>query len=358
MQGLPPPLDLNRVIAIRQNKNPWTQLEELLKKHAKRGDDTMYSVPTYRMAVKYGKSSAVLLFKVAYLFMGAIQDVTLESITIKPNKKDPPGYENAIHMTLDRGNQESIYECRANITLISKKPSHGVMSGGDALSIALGLCKKIGCNSVYLYDASNLPCGNGKVPLRRLRILTRGSGWYESHGFKSIIEVLQPTVYQSNLALLHKQPLAPLMEKMGEIDAIIRAAIATPARGALKRMRAVIHKRGSMETELASPPSMVDLTMVLANISTALEVMQSIKAGQARTLGEIVIKAMDEDCNKGSSLINALLPNSDKYIVLTADIDGKPVPQIPHLEAWLYAWRISDVNSMMLSLLRNNRSTP
>lgn len=298
------------------------------------------------MPVKFGKSRAVLKVDVDRLFTGAIKSLTMGSTVVRPTAKDPPGFDYAVSMRIDRGHMGDASECRAYIDYISKKPSHGVLSGGDAIGIALGICRLIKCDTVEVSDASSLPCGTENVSLRRFRILSRGSGWYESKGFKSVAEVLGSAAYRRTVAKLHKLPLPQLIEKMTAIDTIVRSAIASPDRDVVRRMVVAKHVMTSEQPELISPPSVMHLASILANVSVALEVMRDSKV--TGTLGALMDHVMAADCHKARALVNALLPWEDAYFVIMVGPDGRPAPKLPQLKAWLFAWRASKINPLTL----------
>lgn len=322
--------------------DPWTEIERMLEKHAKKVGATIWQSSEHRMPVKFGRSRAVLKFDVDRLFTGAIKSLTIVSTVVRPTAKDPPGFDFAVSMRIDRGHLESATECRAYIDYISKKPSHGVLTGNDALGIALGICRMIRCNTVEVSDASSLPCEGENISLRRFRILSRGSGWYESRGFRGVTEVLGPATHRRTIARLHKLPISRLMEKMSAIDAIVREAITSPVR----HMVVAKHVMTSDKPELISPPSVVHLASILANVSVALEVLRDSKA--TGTLGAFMDRIMADDCHKARALVNALLPWEDSYFVIMVGPDGRPAPKLPLLRAWVLAWRSSKTNPLTL----------
>jgi hypothetical protein len=340
-------LNLNTVQRSRGRADPWAEIDQMLGKYAKNVGMTMWQSSEFRMPVKFGKSRAVLKVEVDRFFTGAIKSLRIESTVVRPTAKDPTGFDYAVSIRIDRGHLESATECRAYIDYISKKPSHGVFSGGDAIGIALGICRLIRCDTVEVSDASSLPCGTEKVSLRRFRILSRGSGWYESKGFKSAAEVLGSAAYRRTIAKLHKLPLPQLIEKMTGIDAIVRSAIASPDRDVVRRMVVAKHDMTTEQPELISPPSVEHLASILANVSVALEVMRDSKA-TIGTLGALMDRVMAADCLKARALVNALLPWEDVYFVIMVGPDGRPAPKLPQLKAWLFAWRASKMNPLTM----------
>ena len=62
---------------------------------------------------------------------------------------------------------------------------------------------------------------------------------------------------------------------------------------------------------------------------------------RARTLGSVVDELLRRDCKSAAQLVDALLPGSKRYLVLVRGPDGSPVPQLPHLDAWVFTWHVT-----------------
>jgi hypothetical protein len=193
---------------------------------------------------------------------------------------------------------------------------------------------------VYVFlRASTLPCKSVEaVSLRSARILSRGSGWYESKGFRSVIEAIEPRTYARTVGRLHTTPLDRLKAALTSIDAVVRSSLCSGSNG-FGSMRIAKYGILTSEPELASPPSIVDVVGVIRSTSVALEILAAMSE---KTLGSAVDHLIDRDCVAAGRLVHALLPHKDDaFYVVLSDLEGNPVPPLPMLEAWVFAWRLT-----------------
>jgi len=353
-------------VKTRKRTDPWGALDRFITEHSYSATKNPW---TSKIAVSYGKSRAVLEVSVNRLFTGDISEVDFKTTVVRLDATDPPNsYPYAISLSFDRGNISNDKECRANLNLVSQKPTHGVLSGTDALGMAISLCRHVGCNTVQLYDASSLSCDGveegDRVSLRRARILSRGAGWYESKGFRSVIETLDPGRFRSTIGKLHMLRIGMLMNAMTKLDAILRRAVVD--RGVMSKLKMAKYDMHTDEPKVVAPPSLKALVSVVSNVSVALDVMtQAIadlekkkRARMPATLGALVDHLISEDCQKASVLVEALLPESDVYFVVTHGPDGEAAPPMPHLEAWVFAWRVTQTfGDMTLRILPPHKHT-
>jgi hypothetical protein len=361
-------VDLQRSIrgARGRRADPWKALDHFITKHSYGAIKNPWGSTTSKIAVSYGKSRTVLEVSVSRLFTGDINDVDVKTTVVRINATDPPdAYEYAISLTFNRGNAVNNRECRASLNLVSKKPTHGVLSGTDALGMAIALCRHVGCDTIQLYDASSLSCeGEGveegdRVSLRRARILSRGAGWYESKGFQSVIETLDPGRFRSTIGKLHALRIGTLMNAMTKLDVILRQAIVD--RAIMSRLKLARYDMRTEEPHVVAPPSLKAVMSVVSNVSVALDIMTQALADLEKkkhkkmpaTLGALVDRLISEDCRKASALVEALLPNSEVYFALTHGPDGQAAPPLPLQEAWVFAWRVTQTfGNLTLRIVR------
>jgi hypothetical protein len=326
--------------------NPWVVMRGVLDRH---GYNAVQQASSDRwtclVAVSYGSSRAVFEVSTTTMFTGDVRYLEMSTTVVAPGAIDPPGYSHAVSLYFERG-AEGAASCRAHISLVSKKPSHGVLTGTDALGMAVGLCRLFGAPSVELYDASRMSCGdaaNTTLSLRRTRILSRGAGWYESRGFRSVIEVIDPGHYRRTVPRLHALPLQPLVDVLRAQDVVVRAALASTD-GPGGRMQVARYDLVRREPTLACPPSLVDVIALAESVSVALEVLGPLRAtNKVLRLGDVVDEMISTDCTLAAKLVSALLPSREHFVVLLKGADGRPVPQLPLLPAWVHTWRVVSV---------------
>jgi hypothetical protein len=191
------------------------------------------------------------------------------------------------------------------------------------------------------------------VPLRRARILSKGAGWYESRGFRSVIELLDPGRYQRTVSRLHEIKVSALLDAMAKIDADVRRAIVD--REAMSRMTVHVHKE-KKEPDVLSPPPLKEVVGLLNQVSVAYEIILASSKRYtpnttATTLGVLVDELIKKDCALAVQLIDALLPDEEEFRVLVVASDGKAAPAMPMADAWLYTWKLTKTfGSMTMKL--------
>ena len=329
--------------------DPWEVITRFLADHSYAEVKTRW-MDSSKIAVSYGKSRAVFDVSVHRFFTGDIRSLDMRTTTIRPKATDPPGsYNVALSMSFDRGTAANDRECQAEIHIVSKKPTHGVLSGTDALGIGVAIARHVGCETVKLTDASSLHCDgakDGEVALRRARILSRGSGWYESNGFRSVIETLHPGRFRSTVGRLHTLRIGTLMSAMTKLDAMLRPAIVD--RALMSQMKLAKY---DMREEAAQsvPMSLSGVMSVVSTVSVALEIitqaLENMSGAKPTTLGALVDRLLKDDCGKASALVQALLPSTDEYFVMTHGPQGRPAPPLPLQDAWVFAWRVTNTYS-------------
>ncbi|GAX86471.1 hypothetical protein CEUSTIGMA_g13881.t1 [Chlamydomonas eustigma] len=332
-------LDLARVdgrTAAVARRDPWAAIKKFIDAHGYEREENWYGGETCKVDVVHGSSRATLVVGCNRLFTGELIKVDVNSTVVAPKAKDPPdAFSHGLSIAFER---KEARVCQGYVNLISKKPTHGVRSGNDALGMAIAIGRIFGCIWLELQDASSLPCAgvDGSINLRKLRILSKGAGWYESKGFRSIVEALEPGKFAGTVGRLHSIPLKDLLRALRGIDAAARAALCDPPNS--HGMRIASYKLNAAEPVVISgPPSTLDVIAMLQNASAALEAFQKIT--HASTLGNAVDRLIQKDCMAADRLIHALFPTSAFKVMLSGP-DGGPVEPLPRLEAWVFAWRL------------------
>ena len=331
----------DRVRATRARAGPWAALTRLLGEFMRPLESPRWE-RRGQLEVVYGSSRAILQVGVRTMFTGDVESAEFRTVTVDPGAADPPdGFEHAVHMTLAR--PDGGPACEAELHAVSKKPSHGVRSGTDAVGMAIALCRLLGCRAVKLYDGSRLGCPEADAPmsLRKARILSRGSGWYESKGFRSVIETLDPGRFRQHVPKLHSLRLRPLMACLEAQDAALRRAVADAPAAA--RMTVHVHHHDSSKVDVVSPPALKDIVAIIDSVSVALDILRRVAGPRpgARTLGKVVDDLIARDCKSASQLVDSLLPDTQRFLVLVHGPDGSPVPPLPHLDAWIFTWHVT-----------------
>lgn len=252
-------------------------------------------------------------------------------------------------------------DCDMSILNIAASPTHNVANGNAALELALALCRRFGVPSVSLYDASSLPCSkmtpdaspsdvtddfddDNMVPLRSMRILTKGDGWYESKGFRCIQQVLEPDLYRQHADALRIVSTTALRSAIGQFDAALRRCV-------LDRTEVVANVTDRGEPSAERTLKTGEVLTLLESTSATLDLFDLLdNAGMIKpTIGETVAAALRKDCGSGISLVRALLPDDSQQIdVLT--IGGVEAVHWPSHESWSYVRRLSPDLTMRLLL--------
>ncbi len=326
--------------AAAARRDPWGSMQRFIDAHGYACSDDGWGQKTCKIDVQHGTSRATLDVQFRRLFTGDLLRVDVTSTVVAPKANDPPsGFDAALSMSFKRNDAR---ECGGHVNVISKKPTHGVRSGSDALGIAIALGRLFGCAALELQDASSLPCpgaAGGRVALRNARILSRGAGWYESKGFRSLVEALEPGRFKGTVGRLHAIPLKDMLRALRDVDAAARAALC--GGDSNKGVRIAKYKKDAAMPGVTEKPSTSEVVAVLQRASTALEALEALELGNnGTTLGDAVDRLLKRDCAASDRLVEALLPGSETFDVLLSDPDGKPVEPWPKLEAWVFAWRL------------------
>ena len=360
--------------------NPWDRIRAFLDVHGydrdrttKHGQQGGY---TCKFRASFGLSTATFEARVSTVgvLTPHVRSVRLSTLATHPAAIDPPhSFGTAVSMSFERDQQTNV--CDGHVGLISSKPTHGVLKGTDALGMAIAIGRRFGCRSLDLSDSSSLPCPGGPVSgspsgssspvsLRSARILSRGAGWYESKGFMSLIEALEPDTFARSVGRLHTIPLVDLVAALRAIDAAARQALckSRTADGS-GGGSASIARYGMHDAlpEVSSPAMTADVVSVLSSASSALDVLLTLPKAMiaGRTLGDAVDHLLRHDCPSARLLIDALLPHGGhkgRFPVMLTAADGSPVPRLPMVDGFVYAWRIvSTYTDLRLDLERGSK---
>lgn len=319
--------------ALQSSKlQTWKTIEAFITKygyaHTKEEYESMeYHI--YRIDVKYKSSFASIKTIVSYLFTGDIIKVEMTTQTTDVNIVDPEGSIMSAFDILFERTPDAI-QCISRIREISKKPSHGVTTGSDALNMAIQLCRHFNCKIVQLNDGSNIHCtdiSSSTVTLRKARILSRGSGWYESYGFRSVIEYLHPAKYKS-IKKLHKIPLNEMINCMTNLNTILREAIIEKIT-INEVFKYSLKKHGPEKVK----PSLKDVIAMANQICVSLDIMKEHQ-DKYETLGHLIDFLIQNKCAVAGDLVNALFPESTEYCTIVNE------PGLPLQKTWIFAWQL------------------
>jgi hypothetical protein len=172
-------------------------------------------------------------------------------------------------------------------------------------------------------------------------------------GFRGIIQTSDQDAFRRAVGRLHAVPVRALVRVLEQQDALLRAALATPARSraaAFAKMAVYKYSWHSSDERIVSPPSVKDVVDVANRVWVALEVLEPLLLRTSAepapaTLGDAIDRLIARDCKKTAKLVEALLPWSAEYVCLLRGVDGRPAPAWPLASAWVYAWRVVNSSS-------------
>lgn len=263
---------------------------------------------------------------------------------VKSALRDPHNsYDYALYITWDRSDNPN---GEGYIDIISAKPSHNVPTGTEAIKLAVALCKHVNSPGASLHDASSKACGeDGEVSIRPMRMLSRGQGWYESKGFHSILENIEPKVFHRHVQGLRSIKIAQMLEAVRSWDSMIRNALISHEldEGMVK---GVVHDRNSKPTE--RPLTLSEGITLLQDLSTIQESLKTVPGNS--TLGSVIDKLSHADCKKAGKLVTALLPERSRGIFV--ELRGQSIKPWPSMTSWIYTWRVLQARPSLYIRLR------
>jgi hypothetical protein len=246
----------------------------------------------------------------------------LDFETFNPKLNSETEWDNGIFFSMSR-------DSLVKIQSIVKKPSHGIPSGTFAIDMIIEMSRILGMKTLTLTDISQISCDKfTTVSLRKLRILTKSTGWYESKGFKSQEEIYNTANFKKHVHKIHTFPLARFIDNVSAMDVLVRKGIIdrTPMYGD------VYTKKGVTSRELTAKE-----VVGVFNFTSVL--LASLKPTH-KTLGSAVQHLMTaKKCTELESVIDAILPNSTTFVVLTRVGDAK-VPEWKDTESIIFTWRM------------------
>jgi hypothetical protein len=232
-----------------------------------------------------------------------------------------------------------------DVYLLSAKPSHGVMKGTDAVATAVALGRWFGARGLELSDQSRKasPSRKGSLLLRRSRILSKGEGWYESQGFRSVVDILEPGVFQKHVPLLHRLSVKTLHSALqAASDALQDAFVHHRTHRSFGQLTVLEYGRHQQNPTVHGQEA--DRAVTMDTIVSALQQVSTPATslrGHSGPLGKVVDQLIEDDCATASDLVQGLLPTSSVFLVVSRDISGQEVrPPLPQLAAWIYTWRV------------------
>jgi hypothetical protein len=350
----------------------WDRLRYMLAEHMyDRKLGRVANNETGRLNVGFRHVHVSFDVEATKLFTGDLMEVYMVTRVLDPDASDTYGSLEGIHLQFRRGHDTLVSKCVAELMSISKKPSQGLLTGRDALDTAIALCRHIGCSAVNLHDGARIQCTGQQqeqeVHLRKALILSRGAGWYESRGFRSIVESLDPVRFRRMVPRLHTIRLVDLLKGLRQHDALLRSALldadAAARMGVISYSAFAIPGGGSDEAPVVVPPTVEDLLGMMSRVAFPLQVLEerNMKLGGGApllgTLGGFVEEMLSSDCVTAAKFTDALLPWHNTYVVLRRGPDGRPVAPLPQEDAWVYVWRVFHFNDKLtLSGARQQRA--
>jgi hypothetical protein len=288
---------------------------------------------------EFGRDDAAILGPSSFYVETTLRDAS---------RQDPKtAYSQGLRLFFELRVESGSAYLSGNVHLLSAKPSHGVMRGTDALQTAVALARWFGARGLELQDMSRRACpsGKGTLLLRRTRILSKGQGWYESQGFRSVVEILEPGVFQKQVPLLHRMSVETLRQALqAAFDALQDAIVHHRTHQSFGRLTILEYERHVESPTVHGPPKAASKAVTMDTLVSAMRQV-STPATALRTrsgpLGEVIDRLIEEDCATASEVVEGLLPDTTEFRVVSRDVAGRDiVPPLPQLAAWVYTWRV------------------
>jgi hypothetical protein len=321
-----------KVLTLRKNPDakadPWLALDQMIDKYAHTDADGRVT-----MQIRSGPHIVKMEVVTDRSMTNHILSVRMYTLPDpKSTLRDPHNsYEYALYITWDRSEHP---DGDAYINIISAKPSHNVPTGTDAIKLAVALCQHVNSPGASLYDASSKACGeDGEVSIRPTRMLSQGEGWYESKGFHSVLENIEPKVFQRHVQGLRSIKVSKMLDAVNSWDSLIRSALISHELDE-GRVKGVVHDRNSKPAERALTLS--EGITLLQDLSTIHESLKSVPGKS--TLGEVIDELNRSDCKQAGKLVTALLPEGEQGVFV--ELRGKSVKPWPSMTSWIYTWRV------------------
>jgi hypothetical protein len=251
--------------------------------------------------------------------------IIFNTVPISDTKDDPKCkyFVNTINI-----NDEMV----GNIFTLCKAPSHGLPSGNEALEYILAFLKSCGTSKVILGDGSAVKCGDFDISLKKFRMLTQGTTWYASKGFRPIQRNYNNTVLKS---LLNEARST----RVGDVISYFSQEIAVNEKF-LRYVEEHEHCKASFDLMLREPyyaPPIYEkgFRQSIEKSNEELEKQLSALKGLDVdiTVGDILYKA-PADCERLASLLYIIFPRDNVFGSyanrLVVDCRGVERPEPPH----------------------------
>ena len=346
------PLPVSRITKL--GKTPWERMGRLVDDYADRGGELWL-----------GHKGRSVLFRinvfrrVAAHIATAVTSYSMKTLPSSAVRDPPHGFE---HVSFG-SDSDDVFD----IHLITAKPSHNIPNGTYAISLAIAVGKGLGYRRAKLHDSSHINCRETSdfISLRRVMMLSKGLGWYESKGFKSEVESVRPTWVSTNAARIRGIGRAEALRHYRAVASVIRDAIlrqppsaraATKARTQYGRPRQNAHA-GRLTVEVYRADHGPAVTTVssmdrdlLAALRSAETAVMHLSKSSAMTLGAVVAELKD-DCKSLSELVYAIMPEEHLITPLT-DSGGAPFKRPAWVDAIKNLYEIFRDNTLIIDLQR------
>lgn len=336
----PPVADLDKLKPFAGST--WTALRAFFKKYSYLAQHEWSPYRgTHEIRAKFQGRDVLLSLGFDQAIGGEVTQAIVYTAEVAPGELDPAnGFDVALRIEWNRADHP---EGEAYIGLISAKPSHGVPTGDGAVQLATTLCRLVNTKTARLRDASHKACaGTGdELPLRRARILSKGSGWYESMHFRSLLEAIEPALFAKHVPALRSIRTTELIRVCEAWDGLLRRAILNKSLDEGK-LRARLYEADGAEPSVRAITLQEGIALLL-RMATASRLLSDARQP---TLGETMEHLVDADCAAAAKLVAALLPSTDATSEFVVQLtDGRRTVALPKHESWGYTWHLQqDVN--------------
>ena len=326
----------------------WSALRAFFKKYAyaAEGQHQDWNRYKHEIRAKFQGRDVLLSLALEQTLGGEVTEAIMNTAEVAPNELDPAnGFAVALRIEWNRAEHP---EGEAYIGLISAKPSHGVPSGDAAVKLATTLCRLFNTKTARLRDASHKACaGTGEeLPLRRARILSRGSGWYENMHFRSLLESIEPTLFAKHVPALRSIRTSDLISACETWDALLRRSILNKHLDDGK-IRAKVYEASGAEPVLR-PITLQEGIALLLRMATACRLLAD---ACKPTLGETMEHLVDADCGTAAQLVDALLPSTDTTSEFVVQLsEGRRTVALPKHESWGYTWHMQQDGNLRIRI--------
>ncbi len=327
-------LDINKPTKPQPVDHIWKHgVPEFLKTHVA---DDIVSVKCGTKVVRFAVNIKMLPLS------GNVVALHLESLPRENTATNSSEYSTGLSIRMQRTGVDDV---AANVDTLEAIHDHNIPNAQYAVKMVTAILAYFGFRTATFRDHARLTCdqaigdegpsmelwdddkssgGNAIVPMCSYRILTKGEGWYEAYGLRSLAQLLEPEMHKACMSALPTTDVAEIVACTVQLQAAVSKAIVDKSIVTGTSIKAVSRSREPYSLPIR------ETTTVLQWTSQLLVSLDGCR-GKVKDVVESIFR---EDCEKGVELVNLLFR---KRTIFVDAIDGVPVSKWPQEQAWMYA---------------------